>query len=295
MQVTDLDKASKTKSDAELNKMWVSSASFILQATVGTGKKKVDQTPLWDFKQLAPDQYFSNISYLKVNNIDGNKITVTNHRGSVWHVSKDILVRDMWSADHFEQTVKCNMTDLVTILESVGDTVFKIAFKKKLDEKKLAEDLSGMDLNDMKNATLLNKLAKELTDGKEVEMVSHLCESESFMGRSLVIDLNAPEGKGYRQVDHRTIQWIVYKNVKYILGKKNTGIEELPLKPDYTKAKWDEKNLAVGNWLSQIQYYKMLNDLNKDNVEIAPTTDLKSKLTMSKDILLNEMHSASIF
>jgi len=35
MQVTDLDKASKTKSDAELNKMWISNASFILQAAVG--------------------------------------------------------------------------------------------------------------------------------------------------------------------------------------------------------------------------------------------------------------------
>jgi len=74
---------------------------------------------------------------MKVTNIDGNKITVINHNGSSWHISKDILVRDMWSADHFDQTVKCTMTDLASILEQCGDTVFKIKFQKKVDEKKL--------------------------------------------------------------------------------------------------------------------------------------------------------------
>ena len=34
------------------------------------------------------------------------------------------------------------------------------------------------------------------------------------LGRSLIIDL--PSG-GYRTVDHRTIKWIVVKNVKYVV------------------------------------------------------------------------------
>ena len=205
--------------------------SFILKVRDGA-EKKAKHTPLWDIEKLATGQFFSNISYLKVANIDGDMITVINHRGSTWKVSKDILVRDMWSADHFEQTIKCNMTDLVSILESVGDTVFKIAFKKKISEKKVAEDLDGLTAEDLNDPAVLAMFSKELIQGEEVEMVCHLCESENFMGRSLVIDLNAPEGKGFRQVDHRTIQWIVYKNVKYVLGKKEKGTEELPLKVD---------------------------------------------------------------
>jgi len=114
------------------------------------------------------------------------------------------------------------------------------------------------------------------------------------MGRSLVVDLKAPEGKGWRQVDHRTIQYIIFKNVKYELGKKVKGTDELPLKPDLSK-KWTESKLAVGNWFSQIQYYKLIKVIDKANVEVAPTNDTSKKLQMSKDILLREMHCASIF
>ena len=32
-------------------------------------------------------------------------------------------------------------------------------------------------------------------------------------------DLNAPRYNNYRQVDHRTIEFIILKNVKYVLSK----------------------------------------------------------------------------
>jgi len=36
---------------------------------------------------------------------------------------------------------------------------------------------------------VLNKLAKDITEGEECTMTCHLVESESSLGRSLVIDL----------------------------------------------------------------------------------------------------------
>jgi hypothetical protein len=48
--------------------------------------------------------------------MDGNEITVNNHKGEKWLISKDLLERDMWSADHFEREIKCTMTDLSSIL-----------------------------------------------------------------------------------------------------------------------------------------------------------------------------------
>jgi hypothetical protein len=66
--------------------MFVDSASFILRATVGGKDKsggdgdgrKAAKTgkPLWDPKKLAVGEVFSSISYLKVTDIDGSKITV---------------------------------------------------------------------------------------------------------------------------------------------------------------------------------------------------------------------------
>ena len=147
LQITDLAHATQTKSADEVTKMFVSSASFILRATVGgkasakgkSGERKATKSgkPLWDPKKLAVGDCFSSISYLKVTDIDGDKITVKNSHGGSWFVSKDLMVRDMWSADHFDKTIKCSMTDLSQMIAALGDTVFKVCFKKKIDEKQL--------------------------------------------------------------------------------------------------------------------------------------------------------------
>ena len=52
-------------------------------------------------------------------------------------------------------------------------------------------------------------------------MVCHLVECDNNLGRSVVVDLNAIPGKNIRQVDHRTIDHIIFKNVKYVLGKRS--------------------------------------------------------------------------
>lgn len=153
--------ASSTKSSEEVTKMFVESASFILRATVGgkatkkggssTDKRVASKTgkPLWDPKKLAVDDNFSSISYLKVTEIDGNKITVKDHHGGSWFVSRDILVRDMWSADHFSKEIKCTMTDLSQIIEQCGDTIFKVSFKKKVDNKSVEEKLGSIKFKDL--------------------------------------------------------------------------------------------------------------------------------------------------
>jgi len=47
-------------------------------------------------------------------------------------------------------------------------------------------------------------------------MVCRLSKAEGKLGRSLVIDLPT---QGYRQVDHRTLKWLVIDNVKYTVKK----------------------------------------------------------------------------
>jgi hypothetical protein len=136
LQVTDLEQASKTKSAEEVTKMFVDSASYILRANVGgkPGEKSKaskraavkNGKPLWDPKKLAVGDIFSCISYLNVTNIEGSMITVKNQLGGSWFVSKDLLEKEMWSADHFEKEVKCNMTDLSEIIGQCSDTIFKV-------------------------------------------------------------------------------------------------------------------------------------------------------------------------
>ena len=70
---------------------------------------------------------------MRVDKIEGNTITVTNALGGTWIMSKDLLVRDAWSGDHFSQEIKTNMTELASILTLCRDTIFTVSFKKKVD------------------------------------------------------------------------------------------------------------------------------------------------------------------
>jgi len=91
-------------------------------------------------------------------------------------------------------------------------------------------------------------------------MICHLIKAESGLGRSTVIDLSSKHENKFRQVDHRTIEHIILKNVKYVLkksGKKDQKKEDDEEKKK-DKPKWDTSKLAVDNWFSGTSYYKAL-------------------------------------
>ena len=127
MNVTDLSSACSTKSQAEVTQAFVNAASFILSAAVGGGSskggkkgapaKKVKRSgkPLWDTKQFATKQFFSQTAYFNVKEIDGTRITVENSYGNSLYVSKDIL-EGMYSGDHFAKELPMNMTALAELV-----------------------------------------------------------------------------------------------------------------------------------------------------------------------------------
>ena len=82
-----------------------------------------------------------------------------------------------------------------------------------------------------------------------------------MFGRSLVVDLNSDSG--FKQVDHRTINWIIHKNVKYSLGK-SAKKEDLPLKPAEGN-RWDASKIQVGQWFSATSYYKVKEITDNEN------------------------------
>ena len=68
------------------------------------------------------------------------------------------------------------------------------------------------------DAAAAKALAKELLTGQEKTLHAFLLgKSEKHLGRSLVRDLPT---QGFRQVDHRTLKWLIIDNVKYLVNKK---------------------------------------------------------------------------
>ena len=86
-------------------------------------------------------------------------------------------------------------------------------------------------------------------------MTCHLVKAENLLGRSTVIDLTAKTDNKFRQIDHRTIEYIIANNTKYVLkkGSKKAEKDEEEKKGE----KWDKRQLAVGNWFSGTSYFKI--------------------------------------
>ena len=66
------------------------------------------------------------------------------------HVSRDIIEK-MDSGNHFEKEVAMNMTELAELLESVGDTVFTVSFRKLVKEADVQEKLKDVTPAELKD------------------------------------------------------------------------------------------------------------------------------------------------
>ena len=282
-------KITKAPTVAELKQ----SMLFILRAGNSGPRKDVERSakglkPLWNRDQLSVGDHFSSISYLKVQKIEGDTVTVENSLGGSWVISKDLLVRDAWSAELYAQEVKTTMTELARILSECQDTVFTVSFKRKVTADDLMATLATMDESKVSKAKDLEKL---VTLGQDCQITGRLAGEETVFGRSLVVDLDADSG--FKQVDHRTINWIIYKNVKYSLGK-SAKKEGAPAKPA-EGPRWDASRIQVGQWLSATSYYKVREITDKESVKVAETRDSQTDITMARDILETEMNSGLAF
>ena len=93
-------------------------------------------------------------------------------------------------------------------------------------------------------------------------MVCHMVEADGALGRSTVIDLSAKTANKFRQVDHRSISFLILRNVKYVLSKgsqkqkKEESDDEMEgEKKKDALPKWKVSEFAVGNTFSGTSYF----------------------------------------
>ena len=199
---------------------------------------------------------------MNVKAINGNQVTVQNSWGNQMNVSRDI-VESMHSADHYEREVFMNMTNLAEVLQLVKDNVFTVQFRTNPREEDAVEALVDVNMTDLEDPLKISKLAKEIIEGRQVKKICHMIEVENNLGRSLVIDLSANSENKFRQIDHRSIEFIIFKNVKYTL-KKGAKSQDLDEREDKNALLWDKDSLNVGDWFSGTKYFKAISDNGKE-------------------------------
>lgn len=172
----------------------------------------VNKKPSCKFSELKSGDFLSQTSYCKVTRVIGDenqrKVVVENNLGDKWTIGKNIVEREMYSSSQFSRIEKKTMTELANLMSNVKDSVFTVCFTRKLNSDHIETILN--ENKDLDN----KKLSKLLLKGKDRVLVGRMDTGDTVLGRSRVVDL---ENGGYRLVDHRTIKWIIVKNVKYEL------------------------------------------------------------------------------
>lgn len=172
--------------------------------------------------KIGEGHYLSETQYYKVIGTDSQSIRVENERGLKFSIGKDIVAEGIFSADQFEEELKVSRTELIELFHSVGDTVFTVCFNKQPKADDINEAIASANKGKIIPIKDLQKIVKDAYKGEERILVGYLVKTETGFGRSMVIDLEADKSKStpdwdsrLRQVDHRTISWLIIKNKKY--------------------------------------------------------------------------------
>jgi len=127
------------------------------------------------------------IYWTRVRSVSGNVLEVEdldNGNDPIRIYSKE-LIEKSFSADQYEKEEKVNKTRAAEILVHAANRPFTVSFQK--------------------------------TDGEERVLRGRLVKPEPLLGRSMVEDLDVSGVNRLRQVDHRTINYLIVDGVKYIV------------------------------------------------------------------------------
>ena len=149
-----------------------------------------------NMSKLKKGDYLSRISFMKV--VGGSTqyggFTVSNEDGFSWNIGSSIIKQECFSTQ-FKEEVKTPKTKIAEILMNANDAIIQVCFEK--------------------------------ANGDERILTGYVIGAEVVLGRTIAIDIEKPKkirkGKDgdyderQRLVDHRTLKWLVYKNVKYFV------------------------------------------------------------------------------
>jgi len=185
-----------------------------------------------DITKLKKGDKLSEIQYYEVLAVGTNSVAVKNERGMEFNISSSIVREGIFSANQFTETKELTKTELADLFSHIGDTVFTVNFNKQLKDKDAREGLFGLYANaggtilsEKEYQTKVKEVLKSVFKGEERTLIGYRIGSDFNLGRSHVIDLQAEKGTNpewdsrIRQVDHRSINYVIYKNTKFTLKK----------------------------------------------------------------------------
>lgn len=147
-------------------------------------------------------------------------IAVKNEDGVEWQISNSIIEKECYTANQAEEEIQVSRTELIDIFSKVGDTICTVNF----DKLPTADDFLTLTRGEGGKIRSFDEMTKDFKKfkGENRTIICYVIKVENGFGRSLVVQAFHEDEKGkksFRQVDHRTLQWLIFKNKKYIVKK----------------------------------------------------------------------------
>lgn len=187
-----------------------------------------------NYDKLKVGDVFSRHSFGRVigfqdNPAGGDKLVqVENESGMKWCVSRDVLEKEFTTNSQFASEKKVSATELASLFLNAKFTALTVNFNKKVETKEITKKLLALYPNKGGKSGLISKddfkkLVKQEVDsllvGEERTMSGYHKGAVDVNGRVHFVDLEAGTGYNMRLVDPRTINWVIYNGVKYLLKK----------------------------------------------------------------------------
>lgn len=180
------------------------------------------------FENVKEGQKFSETQYYSVEKIKGNQVQLKTDLGEHVVVSKEYVEACLISAHDFSIEKVVSKTEAATIFVANPGVVMSVNFNKKVDEKAVRETINDLYPNKggkmLSEANFKKKVSaamKGLLEGEERTMVGRHFGELNGLGRVNFIDMEVEKDttKSFdnrqRQIDPRTINWMIIKGVKY--------------------------------------------------------------------------------
>jgi len=182
------------------------------------------------FSNLKEKDKLSESQYYSVVKIRDREIDVSNDFGEMITMSKDYVEKLLISANQFEETKPITRTEMATLFLAASGVVLTVNFNKQVDEKIAKEQLyelyankGGKILSEADYKKSVNTIIKSVITGEERVMVGRHFGSLNEFGRIQFVDMEVEKdaSKTYdtrlRQVDPRTLNWLILRGVKYTI------------------------------------------------------------------------------
>lgn len=185
-----------------------------------------------EFKNLKEKEKLSETQYYSVVKIAGEKVQLVNDFGENIVVDSKYVDKCLTSASQFERTEAITRTEMAAMFIANAYVVLTVSFNKQVDEKiakgqlyELYPNKGGKILSEAEYKKNVDTIIKSVISGEERIMVGrHFGELNEF-GRVQFVDMEIGRDmeKTYdtrlRQVDPRTINFLILRGTKYSIKK----------------------------------------------------------------------------